>query len=329
MRVGCSWIAIALAVSCSGATRDPVPDPVARAAPTVGHALDDSDGGAIDASVAVAVDAAAPQVDAYKTFRMASPPEPTAFVFDPSADTNGTSSVGDVELSPRVLVALFGAPYVSDGTKVSGEYVFKGAKHVFTVYEWESTQNSDEGCGPMPAVFWMTDRPYDFHVGGSDDATDDDARAFEAWLRAQVSTMLHKTHAKKLAALERLVAQLHDQAITPAKAVASARSLRASWKLGPVAAKKVTQPLQVGGGRPGGFENWNHGGGKPCDPFADSGSRASFSVGREDPRSIWQEVLRALVEDELTAETVTSLHALLAAKPGEEWNAWETYSPTR
>ena len=77
-----------------------------------------------------------------------------------------------------VLLAGLGTAFSQDG------------KHVFTVYEWESTQNSGEGCGPMPAVFWMTDRPYAFHIGGPRDATQDDVRVFEAWLRAHVSTML-------------------------------------------------------------------------------------------------------------------------------------------
>lgn len=342
-------LSIAIVGACSGPPRDPASQPPAPTGTGAPQAPSAVDGGAADPAIAappvVTVDPSASDAgpatdakaadDAHGTFRMASPPEPTAFAFDPAADTSGTARSGEVELSPRVLVALLGAPYVSDGTKVSGQYTFKGGKHVFTVYEWESTQNSGEGCGPMPAVFWMTDRPYAFHIGGPRDATQDDVRVFEAWLRAQVSTMLRKRHAREIAALERLVAQLHDKAVTPAKAAASARALRAKWRLGPVPAKKVSQPLVHGGGRPEGFDNWNSGGGRECDPFVvdeSDGSRRkpAFAVGREDPRSIWQEVLRALVEDtDLTTEAVAGLRTFLAAKPGEEWNAWEVYWPTR
>ena len=119
---------------------------------------------------------------------------------DPS-HANGTSWRGALRVATADLVARFGKPEDGDGYKTSGEYTFRRqdpewlsdlsdrngwSDGVFTIYDWKATELYDRGYTSVD-VFWMSDQPYDFNVGGSDPVTVALAEDFTKWVLAEVA----------------------------------------------------------------------------------------------------------------------------------------------
>ena len=99
-----------------------------------------------------------------------------------NADTNGVSTMGEIQVPPSWIVARFGQPAKSDEYKVSGEYVFASAKgDVFVVHDWKSTGLWESGL-PSPKVFWAETEPAEFSVASRDLETAD----FERWFLEQL-----------------------------------------------------------------------------------------------------------------------------------------------
>ena len=82
-------------------------------------------------------------------------------------EANGTSRVGDIRLVYSDIVLAFGEPGESDGCKVSGEWTFVNdeTKHVFTLYDWKSTNLYDSDY-PSVEEFRAYPLPVQFNIGG-------------------------------------------------------------------------------------------------------------------------------------------------------------------
>lgn len=100
------------------------------------------------------------------------------FKLNMNADACDTSLCGHVTTSYAKLAKLFGEAQMSDGYKVSGEWIFDdGNGGVFTVYDWKSTRLYDD-CYPSVADF-RKQRNVIFNIGGH---MDSNCAYFQYWL---------------------------------------------------------------------------------------------------------------------------------------------------
>jgi hypothetical protein len=71
--------------------------------------------------------------------------------------------------SPKVLKSILGQPDTCDEYKVSGEYSLELNGVIFYLYDWKSTKLYDSDY-QSPETFWNSNKLYDFHIGGNQDA---------------------------------------------------------------------------------------------------------------------------------------------------------------
>jgi hypothetical protein len=88
--------------------------------------------------------------------------------WDHPAMGNGTSRMGEMQVSYKDLVLAFGEPMESDGYKVSGEWIFidEDNGEVFTIYDWKSTNLYDSDA-PSVETFRSLNHPVTFNIGGN------------------------------------------------------------------------------------------------------------------------------------------------------------------
>jgi hypothetical protein len=104
------------------------------------------------------------------------------FKHDPSADTDGVVTMGEIEAEPTRIVGRFGRPTESDGYKVSGEYVFTNDEgQPFVVHDWKSTSLWESSL-QSPDRFWASEEPQEFCIATRDLGTAE----FEKWFLSQL-----------------------------------------------------------------------------------------------------------------------------------------------
>ena len=90
------------------------------------------------------------------------------FRLSPSADTTGITSMGEIEVSPALIVQRFGPPACGDDYKVSGEYVFTGENgKLFIVHDWKSTSLWESELLP-PRVFCAREEAQELTISSRD-----------------------------------------------------------------------------------------------------------------------------------------------------------------
>lgn len=104
------------------------------------------------------------------------------FHLAPSTDATGITTMREIDVAPASLVRRFGWPAISDGYKVSGQYVFADqAGQPYVVHDWKST-SLWEADFPTPDEFWTSDEPQEFCIA----TRDLDAVEFADWLLEQL-----------------------------------------------------------------------------------------------------------------------------------------------
>jgi hypothetical protein len=104
------------------------------------------------------------------------------FKLSSSADTIGTTIMGEVEVPPFLVVQRFGQPSTRDGDKVSGEFVFVDhADEPFIVHDWKSTSQWDERF-PTPEEFWTSEEMEELCIS----TRDSDVAVFRQWFLEQI-----------------------------------------------------------------------------------------------------------------------------------------------
>lgn len=71
-----------------------------------------------------------------------------------ATNVNGTSLQGYVTITLAELIAVLGAPHMTDGDKTTVEWAFQDGDAVFTIYDYKT--------------YGTPVREYDWHVGGLD-----------------------------------------------------------------------------------------------------------------------------------------------------------------
>jgi hypothetical protein len=105
------------------------------------------------------------------------------FNLNPTCDTTGITTMGEIEVVPALIVKRFGPPAKGDGYKVSGEYVFVDVNgEPFVVHDWKSTSLWDKSF-PGPEEFWAYLEPAELVIS----SRDVDIGEFEKWFLQQLT----------------------------------------------------------------------------------------------------------------------------------------------
>jgi hypothetical protein len=90
-------------------------------------------------------------------------------ILNKTGSVQGTTYLGNIDISPNELKKTFGNPDPSDEYKISGEYAFitEDEKALYTIYDWKMTTLYDKNLSHKPKEFWKLKRKESFNIGGN------------------------------------------------------------------------------------------------------------------------------------------------------------------